>query len=148
MSAGAKTLSFGDFRIEKVGLDSPLLESVIKVHAASESYFGPFPKGAFEDHARRRMILVAVSPDKIVAGYVLYRVAKNRAAVVHLTTSSRFRGKGVARLLVDALKARTHHLLGISLRCRRDYNIDEMWQGFGFTVRHSKVGRGADGALL
>src|SRR5436190_24180775 len=71
MSAGAKTLSCGDFRIEEVGLDSPLLESVIKVHAASKSYLGPFPKGAFEDHARRRMILVAVSPDKIVAGYVL-----------------------------------------------------------------------------
>jgi len=66
----------------------------------------------------------------------------------HLTTSNNFRGKGVARLLVDSLKSKTRHLFGISLRCRRDYKIDDIWRGFGFTVRHSKEGRGADGALL
>jgi ribosomal protein S18 acetylase RimI-like enzyme/predicted nucleic acid-binding protein len=136
------------FRIEEVGLDSPLLEAVIKLHAASKGYLGHFPKGAFEDHARRKMILVAIAPNNIVAGYVLYRVARNRAAIVHLTTSQDFRGKGVARTLVDDLKSRTRHLLGISLRCRRDYQIDDMWQSFGFSVRHSKEGRGADGALL
>ena len=67
----------------------------------------------------------------------------------HLTTGGDFRGKGVARLLADQLKERSgSYPLGISLRCRRDYNINDMWQGFGFTVRHSKEGRGADGALL
>ena len=140
------------FRIEEVGLDSPMLEAVIKLHAAGKARLGPFPQGAFEDHARQKMILAAVAPDNSVAGYLLYRVAKsatkNRASIVHLTTNDNFRGKGVARLLVDCLKARTPHLLGISLRCRRDYNINAMWQGFGFTVRHSKEGRGADGALL
>src|SRR6267378_433846 len=98
------------FRIEEVGLGSPFLEAVIKLHAAGKGRLGPFPKGAFEDHAQRRMILVAVSPNNIVAGYLLYRVARNRAAVVHLTTSDSFRSKGVARLLVDCLKARTRHL--------------------------------------
>jgi GNAT superfamily N-acetyltransferase/predicted nucleic acid-binding protein len=140
------------FRIEEVGLNSPLLEVVINLHAASKARLGPFPQGAFEDHARQKMILAAVTPENSVAGYLLYRVAKsatkNRASVVHLTTRDTFRGKGVARLLVDYLKVRTHHLFGISLRCRRDYNINAMWQGFGFTVRHSKEGRGADGALL
>lgn len=129
-------------------MDSPLLEAVILLHAAGKNRLGPFPKGAFEEHARRKMILAAIAADKTVAGYLLYRVAKNRAAIVHLTTSANFRGKGVARLLVDRLKEKSKHLLGISLRCRRDYNINDMWQGFGFTVRHSKEGRGADGALL
>ena len=98
------------------------------------------------------MILAAVASDNSVAGYLLYRVAKsatkNRASIVHLTTSERFRGKGVARLLVEFLKETTRYLLGISLRCRRDYSIAEMWQSFGFTVRNSKQGRGADGAVL
>jgi GNAT superfamily N-acetyltransferase len=154
MSTGAKPepTPANQFRIEEVGLNSPLLEAVIKLHAAGKARLGPFPQGAFEDYARQEMILVAVAPDNSVAGYLLYRVAKsatkNRASIVHLTTNDSFRGKGVARLLVDCLKTKTRHLLGISLRCRRDYNIDEMWQGFGFTVRHSKEGRGADGALL
>jgi GNAT superfamily N-acetyltransferase/predicted nucleic acid-binding protein len=138
----------GQFRIDEVGLDSPLLEAVIKLHAAGKARLGPFPKGAFEDHARRKMILVAIAADKTVAGYLLYRVAKNRAAIVHLTTNANCRNKGIARLLVNHLKERSKHLLGISLRCRRDYNINDMWQRFGFTVRHSKEGRGADGALL
>lgn len=132
----------------EVGLDTPLLEAVIRLHAAGKSRLGPFPKGAFEDHARRKMIFTVVAPNNEVAGYLLYRVAKNRAVIVHLTTGNTFRGKGVARLLVNSLKARTCYLLGISLRCRRDYNIDDMWQGFGFTVRNSMQGRGADGALL
>ena len=150
MPAAAKSevSAYGQFQIEEVGLDSPHLEAVIKLHAAGKSRLGPFPRGAFEDQAHHRWIFAAITPDNTVAGYLLYRVARNRAAIVHLTTAPRFQGKGVARLLVDSLKERSRHLLGISLRCRRDYGINDMWQGFGFTVRHSKEGRGADGALL
>ena len=139
-----------EFRIEEVGLDSPLLEAVVKLHAAGKSKLGPFPMGAFEDHARQKLILAAVASDKSVAGYLLYRVTRSarRASIVHLTTSEQFRGKGVARLLIERVKENTQHLLGISLRCRRDYNIADVWQSFGFTVRNSKQGRGADGASL
>lgn len=138
------------FHIEEVGLESPLLEAVISLHATGKAKLGPFPRGAFEDHARQKLILAAVAGDKSIAGYLLFRVARtaNRAAVVHLTTAERHRGKGVARLLVDRLKKKTRHLIGISLRCRRDYNIADMWQSFRFTVRNSKQGRGADGAVL
>jgi len=136
------------FRIEEIGLESSYLEAVIKLHAAGKQRLGPFPRGAFEEYAKAKMIIAALAPDNALAGYLLYRVAKDRAAIAHLMTAPAFRKAGVARLLVDSLKARTTHLLGISLRCRRDYNIDEMWRGLGFTVRHSKEGRGADGALL
>jgi hypothetical protein len=136
------------FQIENVDLNSVHFEAVIRLYATSKARLGPFPRGAFEDHARRKLILAAVSSDGELVGYLLYRVARNRAAIVHLTTSNGFRKMGIARLLMDCLKSRTSHLLGISLRCRRDYNINAMWQNFGFTVRHSKEGRGADGALL
>jgi GNAT superfamily N-acetyltransferase len=136
------------FEIKAIGFDSPFFEEVIRLHAAGKGTLGPFPRGAFEDHAHRNLILVAIAPSNEIGGYLLYRVAKNRAAIVHLTTAESFRGKGIARLLVDSLKSKTTHLLGICLRCRRDYNISDMWEGFGFTVRHSKEGRGADGAIL
>ena len=140
----------GQFHIEEVGLDSPFLELVVSLHATGKAKLGPFPRGAFEDHARQKLILVAIASDMSVAGYLLYRVARtaNRASIVHLTTAERHRNKGVARLLVNHLKEKTRHLLGISLRCRRDYNIADMWQSFRFTVRNSKQGRGADGAAL
>lgn len=134
--------------VKEVGLHSPLLEEVIKLHAAGKSTLGPFPRGAFEDHACRNLILAAITPNQEVSGYLLYREAKNRATIVHLTTSTSFRGQGIARVLVEALKAKTKHLLGICLRCRRDYNINDMWQGFGFTVRNSKEGRSASGSIL
>jgi GNAT superfamily N-acetyltransferase len=152
MNSGANPPAAQDdhFCIEEVGLESPLLTAVIRLHAAGKSKLGPFPQGAFEDHARQKLILAAVAGEGSVAGYLLYRVARsaNRASIVHLTASEQFRGKGVARLLVERLKERTRHLLGISLRCRRDYDIEDMWQSFGFTVRNTKQGRGADGAAL
>lgn len=49
---------------------------------------------------------------------------------------------------MDAMKVETKHLAGISLKCRRDYNLSDMWRGFGFTVRHTREGRGGDRALL
>src|ERR1044072_9437753 len=125
-----QTSNRDQFRIEEVGLGSPLLEAVIKLHAAGKARLGPFPQGAFEDHAKQRKILAAITDNNTVAGYLLYRTAKsatkNRASIVHLTTSSNFLGKGVARLLVDRLKDRTRHLFGISLKWRRDYNMDSL----------------------
>ena len=128
------------------------MDAVIKLHAARKARLGPFPEGAFQDHANQKLILGAITPSKLLAGYLLYRVAKsaakNRASIVHLTVANGCHEQGVARLLVDCLKKRTNHLLGISLRCRRDYKLDGMWQSLGFTMRHSREGRGADGALL
>jgi hypothetical protein len=45
-----------------------MLEAVIKLHAAGKARLGPFPQGAFEDHARQKMILAAVASDNSVAG--------------------------------------------------------------------------------
>ncbi len=136
------------FRIEGIDPDSPLLSDVLLLHAASKSTVGAFPKGAFEEAARRKWILVAIAADGAVAGYLVFRVAKNRAAVAHLVTSEKFKGQGAARALMNTLKSETRHLGGISLRCRRDYDLGEMWSGFGFTVRHTREGRGRNRALL
>ncbi|MDB6123109.1 MAG: GCN5-related N-acetyltransferase, partial [Pedosphaera sp.] len=136
------------FTIESIGPDSPFLAEVLLLHAASKSNLGAFPKGAFIDAAHQKMILVAIAPDESVAGYLVYRIAKNRAAVAHLTTHKQFKGLGAARSLMDTLKRETKHLAGISAKCRRDYGIGDMWAGFGFTVRQTREGRGRDRALL
>ena len=136
------------FQVESIGPDSPLLTEVLLLHAASKGNLGAFPKGAFADAAHQNQILVAIAPDKSLAGYLVYRIAKNRAAIAHLTTNKRFKGMGAGRALMDALKLETKHLAGITAKCRRDYNLGDMWTGFGFTVRQTREGRGRDRALL
>jgi GNAT superfamily N-acetyltransferase/predicted nucleic acid-binding protein len=107
-----------------------------------------FPKGAFEEHATARLILLALSEANECVGYLLYRIARERAAIVHLCVRADFRRKGVARALVDELKSATKHLRGIGLYCRRDYDANSAWPQFGFVVVAAKRGRGSDGAEL
>ncbi|MEY2496155.1 MAG: hypothetical protein QOJ45_2647 [Verrucomicrobiota bacterium] len=144
----SNTVRTTGFTVQHVQFNSPLLDSVIALHATKSARLGLFPEGAFREYASRRLVLGAVAANANLSGYLLYRVAKNRAGIVHLAIDGAFTRRGVARVLMDQLKIETKHLLGISLKCRRDYGLDSLWEHFGFTVRHSKAGRGADGALL
>jgi GNAT superfamily N-acetyltransferase/predicted nucleic acid-binding protein len=133
--------------IEKLNLPTPLLEGVIALHRQASKRLGFLPAGAFEESAKLGRILVAMD-GRLLRGYLLYRVARGRASIVHLCVSPEARGKGVARALVEQLKQETRPLEGIGLRCRRDYDINHMWSTFGFEAVHGKAGRGKDGAEL
>ncbi len=109
---------------------------------------GFFPKGAFQEHASRRHIFVALTLRNECIGYLLYRTSRNKAVIVHLCADSTVRKHGVARKLVDRLKAETKHLLGIGLHCRRDYAVNSMWPRLGFAATHSKPGRGSKPSQL
>ena len=127
---------------------SCLLDHVIKLHRVESHRLGFFPRGAFEEHARARKILLAFDAQGEVLGYLLYRVAKQRAMIVHLCTSPIVRSKGVARALVEHLKSETQHLTGIGLHCRQDYEARHVWAKFGFAALLRKVGRSQDGHEL
>ena len=133
--------------IERLAFPTPWLESVTALHRQNSKTLGFFPAGAFEENARLRRVLVAIDGSKLL-GYLLYRVARGRATIVHLCIAHDARERGVARLLVERLKAETKPLEGIGLQCRRDYDIGHMWSKFGFEAVNSKAGRGKDGAEL
>jgi GNAT superfamily N-acetyltransferase len=134
--------------IERLGFPTPHLERVVALHRFNAKTLGFFPKGAFEEHAKLRHIIVALDSVGDCCGYLLYRVARGRAAIVHLCVADSARGKGVARLLVDRLKQETKSLAGIGLLCRRDYDVTHIWAKFGFEAVNAKTGRGKDGAEL
>src|ERR1700690_1513702 len=100
------------FKIEPITPDSPHLAAVIALHRIDGKTLGMFPKGAFQEHATERLIMLALSEANECMGYLLYRIARERAAIVHLCVRSDFRRKGVARALVDKLKSATKHLRG------------------------------------
>jgi predicted nucleic acid-binding protein/GNAT superfamily N-acetyltransferase len=135
-------------KIEQITPDSPHLATVISLHRIDGKNLGMFPKGAFQEHAAERLILLALSEANECVGYLLYRIARERAAIVHLCVRSVFRRKGIAQALVDRLKSATKHLRGIGLYCRRDYEANSAWPQFGFVVVAAKRGRGCDGAEL
>ena len=118
------------------------------LHRLNAKTLGFFPKGAFEEHAKLRRIIVALESDGNCLGYLLFRIGRGRASIVHLCVSDAARGKGVARLLVDRLKQETKSLEGIGLYCRRDYEATHLWSKLGFEAASAKTGRGKDFAEL
>jgi GNAT superfamily N-acetyltransferase/predicted nucleic acid-binding protein len=118
------------------------------LHRLNAKTLGFFPKGAFEEHAKLRQIIVALESDGNCLGYLLYRVARGRASIVHLCVADAARGRGVARLLVDRLKQESKSLEGIGLYCRRDYEATHLWSKLGFEAAHAKAGRGKEVAEL
>ncbi len=135
-------------RIECIDGSSPHLKAVMDLGKQHAETLGFFPKGAFQEHASRRHIFVALTSRNECAGYLLYRTSGNKAVIVHLCANFAIRKQGVARKLVDKVKAETKHLIGIGLHCRRDYDVNGMWPRLGFAAVHSKPGRGSKPSQL
>jgi len=133
--------------LQRLTFPTPLLERVMALHRLHSKTLGFLPAGAFEENTKGGRIIVALEQDALL-GYLLFRVARGRAAIVHLCVGKDGRGRGVARLLVERLKNETKSLEGIGLYCRRDYDINHIWAKFGFEAVNSKAGRGRDGEEL
>lgn len=135
-------------RVIAVDEESPHLEAVKVLWRANSSTLGFLPEGAFVDYARERHILVVLSPAETCAGYLLYRVTKDRATIAHLCIADTARGQGYAKALVNHLVGSTGHLRGIGLRCRRDFAAYHIWPNLGFFAMKDAPGRAADGSEL
>ncbi|WP_416671343.1 GNAT family N-acetyltransferase [Egbenema bharatensis] len=137
-----------EIRIETIDHHSPHLEAVMALGRTNAKTLGQMPKGGFIDHAAKGHVIVALSPQDECVGYLMYRVAYQKASIVHLCIDKAWRGKHVAQRLVNKLIQITRDLYGIQLSCRRDYGLDRMWSSFGFIARTDKPGRSKDGKLL
>jgi GNAT superfamily N-acetyltransferase len=124
------------------------LDSIRVLWRDASDTLGFFPDGAFADHARNRWILVAQDSSEACVGYLLYRVAKERAVIVHLCVAEQARGQGHARNLVEHLIGITSHLRGVGLLCRRDFPAYHLWPQLGFAPIYEKAGRAVDGTDL
>jgi GNAT superfamily N-acetyltransferase/predicted nucleic acid-binding protein len=133
--------------LEQLSIETVHFDKVVELHRLNSKTLGFLPAGAFAEYARLRQIVVALDANQLL-GYALFRVARRPAAIVHLCVAAHGRGRGVARMLVECVKQETKDLEGISLLCRRDYDINHIWSKFGFEAVNSKAGRGKDGAVL
>ncbi|MFF7845402.1 GNAT family N-acetyltransferase [Streptomyces ossamyceticus] len=127
-------------------------ELIDKAIALGDRYtktLGLLTPPAYRQAAEDGGLLVAVEADEVI-GYALFGLPKRSAHIrlAHLCVAEEQRGRGIARLLVDAIKERYPQRLGIKAKCRRDYDLSDMWTSLGF-VPHGEVrGRGRDGEIL
>jgi GNAT superfamily N-acetyltransferase len=111
-------------------------------------FLGQFPGGAYRDALDKRRIIAAVCGDDEVCGYILYRVSREHATIVHLCVDSQYQGRGLARSLFEAVRNATTECHGVRLSCRRDFPAASMWPRLGFVSVNEKLGRSQAGSLL
>jgi GNAT superfamily N-acetyltransferase len=134
--------------IERIDETSPYLASVKALWRANSSTLGFFTDGAFREHATRYGIYVAIMPEVGCVAYLLYRISRSRVMVTHLCVARGWQGHGIARALVDSLRAQTRQFRGIGLRCRRDYYASRIWPHLGFIPLSDQRGKSIDGKEL
>lgn len=135
-------------QIESIDHTSRHLAAVKTLGRANAGTLGHLPEGAFDDHAQRGHILVALDDQRRCVGYLLYRISHGWATIVHLCVDAQSRCGGVARCLVDRLCMDTQHLIGIRADCRRDYAINVIWPRLGFRAAGERPGRSRAGSVL
>lgn len=122
--------------------DSPYLDLVIKLGDQHRHIFGHWAQRIYSEYAKCGTILIALTHNKL-AGYIMYRNAprKNQVVLHQLCVSPEYRGRGLAKLLIEELKSITTQYNGIRIKCRRDYNLEEMWSKLGFCPLYEQPAR-------
>jgi ribosomal protein S18 acetylase RimI-like enzyme/predicted nucleic acid-binding protein len=137
----------GVLRVDTVPPQSEALARVRHLWGRNRATLGFFPDGAFEEYATKGLVLGAFLGGELV-GYALYRISGSEAAIAHLCVDEACRRQGVAGALLDAIKTRTKHLLGIRLWCRRDYEANKLWPRFNFISLDDRPSKAKDGGHL
>lgn len=93
-------------------------------------------------------LLAAVASGGRLAGYVLYDLPRDEVRLIHLCVDEAFRGRSVARMLIDEIPERHRDRRAIVLRCRRDFEANKVWPRLGFAQVGEVTGRSKAGHPL
>lgn len=134
-------------KFEFIDHKSKYLAEVIELGRKNSSTLGFMPVGGFNDHARKKWIIIAHQNDELL-GYLLFRLGiKNlKISITHLCIKPEHRGKQIAIFLIDHLKNKFQHSFrGIILSCRKDYKeAGRLWEKYGFVSKKEVRSRSID----
>lgn len=135
-------------RVQTVDPHSSHFEPIVVLGKANSSTLGHLPRRGFEAEAGRGHLLAALDESGSLKGYLLYRVGKRRASIIHLFVPPESRLQGVARRLVSALRERVGHLEGVLSTARRNHQAHQVWPRLGFLALTERAGASAEGHPL
>lgn len=101
-----------------------------------------------EGFIQKEGALGAKTDDDQLVGYLLFAAYPNYFRIAQLCVSEDFRGRGIAKRLVESLKNSATTQKVIKLHCRRDFPADKLWPQLGFVASGEKPGRSKEGHPL
>lgn len=138
-------------------MDAPehTLSAVIALGDRYRGTMGQMPYAGFEEAAAADHIVVAIASqrenEETVVGYCLYdptKKAERYVRIAHLCVADDHRGRGVAKRLIEAVRTRCADRLGLRLKCRRDWPVNNVWPALGFEPVRNVRGRSKEGHEL
>ncbi len=124
------------------------LDAVDELMKRNSGTVGFLPLEALRDHLAKGFVIGAFSESNHLIAYLLYWANQDRFRVVQLCVAELFRGQGLARKLLDALKVSATSQKVITLSCRNDFPAHYMWSRLGFVPIDEKPGRSKEGLPL
>lgn len=101
-----------------------------------------------EKHINEQGVLGAKAENNELVGYLLYASNRDRFRIVQLCVAEHVRGHGIARQLLEALRATATTQKVVRLHCRNDFPAHLMWPKLGFVPESEKPGRSREGYPL
>ena len=135
-----------EFKVAKLTVDE--LDAVDGLMKLNSNTLGFLPSQALRDYFKSEGVLGAKSSKGQLVGYLLYASQFSRIRIAQLCVSSEFKGRGIAKKLIESLVDSTTTQTEITLRCRRDYPAHNMWPKLRFVPIGEISGRAKSGSLL
>jgi len=131
-------------------LDASDIDAVDRLRKTNSATLGFLPCEALLAHLQKGWVLGAKEGDGSLAAYVLFARRARDVRVAHLCVTREFRGKGLAKKLIERLAtdSRKQGFLALELHCRRDFAANATWEKLGFIPWGEKPGRAASGTTL
>ena len=123
------------------------LDAVDKLMKRNSRTLGFLPRAALRHYLETGGV-GAKTDDGQLIGYLLYAAYPDRFRVAQLCVAANFRGQGIAKQLVEALKNSATTQKVIKLHCRRDFPAHNIWPELRFVPLDERPGRSKDGQLL
>ena len=134
--------------IEISQLQTADIDAVDSLMKQNSGTIGFLPRVVLEKHVNDQGVLGAKGENSELAGYLLYASNRDRIRIVQLCVADNFRGHGIARQLLETLRASATTQKVIRLHCRNDFPAHAMWPKLGFVPESEKPGRSREGYPL